>query len=82
MLGEKIQSADWKTEKHVPVIDCPDQVKAGEVFVVTATIGKEILMGFLGSALTCTVSLLLLALAIAGVRYRPIGRPVPFAVSG
>jgi len=42
MLGEKIQSADWKAEKHVPVIDCPDQVKAGEVFAVTAIIGKEI----------------------------------------
>ena len=41
-LGERIQHADWKTEKHVPAIDCPDQVKAGEVFMVTATVGKEI----------------------------------------
>jgi len=36
------QSADWKTEKHVPVIDCADQVKADEVFEVKASIGKEI----------------------------------------
>ena len=42
MIGEKIQHADWKSEKHVPVIECPSQVKADEVFAVTATIGKEI----------------------------------------
>jgi superoxide reductase len=42
MIGEQIQSADWKKEKHVPVIDCPDEVRAGELFEVTAAIGKEI----------------------------------------
>jgi superoxide reductase len=41
-IGEKIQSADWKSEKHVPVIDCPDKVKAGEWVDVTVQIGKEI----------------------------------------
>ena len=41
-FGELLQTADWKTEKHVPVIDCPDKVKAGELFSVKATIGKEI----------------------------------------
>jgi len=41
-LGELFQTADWKTEKHVPVIECPDQVKAGEAFAVTLTVGKEI----------------------------------------
>jgi superoxide reductase len=41
-FGELFQTADWKAEKHVPVIDCPDQVKAGEVFAVKATLGKEI----------------------------------------
>lgn len=41
-LGDRIQSADWKAEKHVPVIECPDQVKAGEPFRVTVTVGKEI----------------------------------------
>jgi superoxide reductase len=41
-FGELFQTADWKTEKHVPVIDCPDQVKAGELFPVKVTLGKEI----------------------------------------
>jgi superoxide reductase len=36
------QTADWKTEKHVPVIDCPEQVKSNELFIVTVSVGKEI----------------------------------------
>jgi len=36
------QSADWKKEKHVPVIECPDEVKADEVFAVKVSLGKEI----------------------------------------
>jgi len=36
------QTGDWKAEKHVPVIDAPDSVKAGEFFMVTASIGKEV----------------------------------------
>ncbi len=36
------QSADWKAEKHVPVIECPDRVKKGELFKVLVTVGKEI----------------------------------------
>jgi len=36
------QSADWKQEKHVPVIDCPASVKMGEMIGITVTIGKEI----------------------------------------
>jgi superoxide reductase len=28
-FGELFQTADWKAEKHVPVIECLDQVKAG-----------------------------------------------------
>ncbi|MBA4386971.1 MAG: Neelaredoxin [Verrucomicrobia bacterium] len=39
-LNETIRSADWKAEKHVPVIECQDQVKAGESFVVKAALGK------------------------------------------
>jgi superoxide reductase len=42
MIGEMVQHADWKTEKHVPVIECPDQVPAGEMFEVKVTLGKEI----------------------------------------
>ncbi len=41
-LGERIQSADWKAEKHVPVIECPETVSAGQAFQVTVTVGKEI----------------------------------------
>ena len=41
-IGTLIQEADWKIEKHVPVIECPDTVKADEIFQVTVGIGKEI----------------------------------------
>ena len=41
-IGERIQQADWKSEKHVPVIECQDQVKADEVFEVKVGVGKEI----------------------------------------
>ncbi|HEY76266.1 MAG TPA: Neelaredoxin [Thermoflexia bacterium] len=41
-IGEKIQSADWKAEKHVPVIEAPERVEAGKPFQVTVTVGKEI----------------------------------------
>jgi superoxide reductase len=41
-LGEMIQSADWKKEKHVPVIECPDEVAADQVFQVKISLGKEI----------------------------------------
>ena len=41
-FGELFQSADWKTEKHVPVIECADQVKAGDLFIATVSVGKEV----------------------------------------
>ena len=41
-LSERIQRADWKKEKHVPVIECVDQVNAGDVFQVKVSLGKEI----------------------------------------
>lgn len=37
-----IQKADWKKEKHVPVIDCPDEVSRGEYFNISLSLGKEI----------------------------------------
>lgn len=37
-----IQKADWKLEKHVPVIECGETVKADELFEVKVGIGKEI----------------------------------------
>jgi len=36
------QSADWKLEKHVPVIEAPDKPKKGESFKVTVSVGKQI----------------------------------------
>ncbi len=41
-LSQLIQIADWKKEKHVPVIECPDTVPAGEFFDVKVSLGKEI----------------------------------------
>ena len=36
------QSADWKQEKHVPVIEVLQRVKKGEFFKVSVSVGKEI----------------------------------------
>jgi len=41
-IGEKIQVADWQKEKHVPVIDCPDRITAGEWTQVKVTLGKAV----------------------------------------
>lgn len=41
-LSERIQRADWKTEKHVPAIEAPALVKAGELFEVKVSLGKEV----------------------------------------
>lgn len=41
-IGEIVQEADWKVEKHVPVIECVDQAKANELLEVKVTIGKEV----------------------------------------
>jgi len=39
---ELLQSADWKKEKHVPVISAPASANKGEFFKITVTVGKEI----------------------------------------
>ncbi len=41
-ISEHIKTADWRSEKHVPVIECPDTVKAGEFFDVKVSLGKEV----------------------------------------
>jgi len=41
-LSEFVKSADWKSEKHVPVIEAPSRVKSGEWFTISVTVGKEI----------------------------------------
>lgn len=41
-IGEFVKTADFKSEKHVPVIEVPGGVKAGEAFNVEVSVGKEI----------------------------------------
>jgi superoxide reductase len=41
-IGDRVQTADWKKEKHVPAIECADEVVAGEPFEVGVSLGKEI----------------------------------------
>lgn len=41
-FSSTIQQADWKVEKHAPIIEAPDSVKADEFFTVTAGLGKAI----------------------------------------
>ncbi|MFP4316019.1 MAG: class II SORL domain-containing protein [Desulfovibrionales bacterium] len=41
-ISELYKSDDWKTEKHVPVIECPESVQADEMFNVKVTLGKEV----------------------------------------
>ena len=41
-LRELYQEADWKQEKHVPVIDAPDRAKKDEFITVSVAIGKEV----------------------------------------
>ncbi len=41
-ISDLVQSADWKAEKHVPVIEAPDKAKAGEKVSVEVCVGKEI----------------------------------------
>lgn len=41
-IQELYQSGDWKAEKHVPVIEVPDQVAKGQCVTVEISVGKEI----------------------------------------
>lgn len=41
-MNFEFKSGDWKGEKHVPVIEAPATVKAGEAFMVNLCVGKEI----------------------------------------
>ncbi len=41
-IGDHIQSADWKTEKHVPVIQIKGATNKGEPFDVQLSVGAEI----------------------------------------
>ena len=39
-LSKHIKTADWQSEKHVPVIECPESVAPDTFFDVTVTLGK------------------------------------------
>lgn len=41
-LNGLYQTADWKNEKHVPVIHAPESIKAGEEVELKVLIGEEI----------------------------------------
>ncbi|MCF8105047.1 MAG: class II SORL domain-containing protein [Desulfohalobiaceae bacterium] len=41
-IGELFKTADWKSEKHVPVIECEDRVPSGELFDLKVSLGKEV----------------------------------------
>ncbi len=41
-IKELYQSADWKSEKHVPVIEVKSAPSKGELFRVGVSVGKEI----------------------------------------
>ncbi len=41
-IGDHVQSADWKSEKHVPVIEVIGPVKKGEPCQVQLSVGAEI----------------------------------------
>ncbi|HSW35295.1 MAG TPA: class II SORL domain-containing protein [Candidatus Limnocylindrales bacterium] len=42
ILGDHIKSADWKAEKHVPVIEVSGLAKKGEPLEVRLSVGAEI----------------------------------------
>ena len=42
MLSDFVKTADWKSEKHVPVIDCPDVFVSGMTTDISVCVGKEI----------------------------------------
>jgi superoxide reductase len=39
---ELFQTADWKREKHTPVIEAPDSFRKGDWTKITVSVGKEI----------------------------------------
>ena len=41
-IKELVQSADWKVEKHVPVIEVAGNARKGESVSITVSVGKEV----------------------------------------
>jgi superoxide reductase len=69
-LSETIKSADWKTEKHVPVIELPESMSAGEECAIRVSIGK-------GVAHPNTIEHHIMWISVF---FQPEGAPVPFQV--
>jgi len=42
LMGDLYKTADFKAEKHVPVIELPDEIVAGEPAMIKITVGQEI----------------------------------------
>lgn len=42
MISDFVRNADWKTEKHVPVINCAETARAGQPTTLTVTVGQSI----------------------------------------
>jgi len=69
-LSETIKSADWKTEKHAPVIELPDSIAAGEPCTIKAGLGKAI----------AHPNTLEHHIAWISIFFQPEGAPVPFQI--
>ncbi len=41
-IHDLIKTGDWKGEKHVPVITCPDTFQKGQATTIELAVGKEI----------------------------------------
>jgi len=41
-IKELFQTADWKSEKHVPVIEAESKIKKTDTLKITVSVGKEI----------------------------------------
>ena len=41
-LKDLLQTADWKKEKHVPVIDLPEKMEKNEAACIGVSVGKEV----------------------------------------
>jgi superoxide reductase len=69
-LSQVIKSADWKTEKHAPVIEVPTGIQAGTAFDVKVRLGKGVAHPNTTEHHICWIS----------VYFQPDGAPVPFQV--
>jgi superoxide reductase len=69
-ISEVIKSADWKTEKHAPVIEAPASVEAGVDFEVKVSLGKSVAHPNTTEHHISWIS----------VYFQPAGAPVPLQV--